>query len=466
MASDLPPLPCTLVTGFLGAGKTTLLNHMLTQSAGRRIGCLVNEFGAIDIDSTLLASDTVAINSGVVELSNGCICCTINDSLRNAVAAMLQRRTDLDLLLIETTGIADPAPCLTTLWLPEFEGLLRVDGVVTVADATTIARSLASDPKIDAAAAPATDAKATSGGSSSSRIGSSGSSSSGGAASAAAEQKPVCFAQQLASADLLVLNKIDLLWERGAGAKLIQRLVDHLTTLAPRARVLTCQRGRVAIELLLSPSDAVAAARLADAKLPPATPSGLDVATSPAESQIGAASSQISAARSPAWARGGKHSGHLESDRFSSIAFSSDRPLRLGAFERLRHTAAWRCVVRAKGFLRFEESDGFLITYQQVGGRVEVLTSSLEPQAERGGGRAARLAEIESESSISPQSSSSPQKACTLVLIGQNLDREWLLRGLKACEAEEASPSEGDEGTGCAACDTVSYTHLTLPTKA
>ena len=259
MASDLPPLPCTLVTGFLGAGKTTLLNHMLTQSAGRRIGCLVNEFGAIDIDSTLLASDTVAINSGVVELSNGCICCTINDSLRNAVAAMLQRRTDLDLLLIETTGIADPAPCLTTLWLPEFEGLLRVDGVVTVADATTIARSLASDPKIDAAAAPATDAKATSGGSSSSRIGSSGSSSSGGAASAAAEQKPVCFAQQLASADLLVLNKIDLLWERGAGAKLIQRLVDHLTTLAPRARVLTCQRGRVAIELLLSPSDAVAA---------------------------------------------------------------------------------------------------------------------------------------------------------------------------------------------------------------
>ena len=210
MASDLPPLPCTLVTGFLGAGKTTLLNHMLTQSAGRRIGCLVNEFGAIDIDSTLLASDTVAINSGVVELSNGCICCTINDSLRNAVAAMLQRRTDLDLLLIETTGIADPAPCLTTLWLPEFEGLLRVDGVVTVADATTIARSLASDPKIDAAAAPATDAKATSGGSSSSRIGSSGSSSSGGAASAAAEQKPVCFAQQLASADLLVLNKIDL----------------------------------------------------------------------------------------------------------------------------------------------------------------------------------------------------------------------------------------------------------------
>ena len=109
--------------------------------------------------------------------------------------------------------------------------------------------------------------------------------------------------------------------------------------------------------------------------------------------------------------------------------------------------------MRAKGFLRFEESDGFLITYQQVGGRVEVLTSSLEPQTERGGGRAARLAEIESESSISPQSSSSPQKACTLVLIGQNLDREWLLRGLKACEAEEASPSEGDEGTGCGACD-------------
>ena len=140
----MEPLPATLITGFLGAGKTTLINHLLTSAGGaRRIGCLVNEFGAIDIDSTLLATEKMAINSGVVELSNGCICCTINDSLRDAVALLLQRRADLDLLLIETTGVADPGPCLATLQLPEFAGILRVEGVVTVVDATSVARTLA-----------------------------------------------------------------------------------------------------------------------------------------------------------------------------------------------------------------------------------------------------------------------------------------------------------------------------------
>ena len=75
--NQMEPLPATLITGFLGAGKTTLINHLLTSAGGsRRIGCLVNEFGAIDIDSTLLATEKMAINSGVVELSNGCICCS------------------------------------------------------------------------------------------------------------------------------------------------------------------------------------------------------------------------------------------------------------------------------------------------------------------------------------------------------------------------------------------------------
>ena len=134
MKSEVLPLPTTVLTGFLGAGKTTLLNHILNTSTQRlRIGVLVNEFGSVDIDSSLLAAEK-AIGSGVVELSNGCICCTINDSLRDAVDEMLARRSDLDCLLIETTGVADPGPVLTTLRLPEFSERLHVDAVVTVVD--------------------------------------------------------------------------------------------------------------------------------------------------------------------------------------------------------------------------------------------------------------------------------------------------------------------------------------------
>ena len=116
MAASLAPLPATIVTGFLGAGKTTLLNHLLTHAPqGVRVGALVNEFGAVDIDSSLLVSEAREISSGVVELSNGCICCTINESLCDAVAELLTRRADLEHLLIETTGLADPQPVLDTL---------------------------------------------------------------------------------------------------------------------------------------------------------------------------------------------------------------------------------------------------------------------------------------------------------------------------------------------------------------
>jgi G3E family GTPase len=124
-------MPVTIITGFLGSGKTTLLNHILTGEHGRKIGVLVNEFGEIDIDSQLLES----IEEGMVQLSNGCICCTINEDLVAAVFKMLTSEQKIDYLVIETSGIADPVPIMATLNNSDLRGLTRLDAVVGIVDA-------------------------------------------------------------------------------------------------------------------------------------------------------------------------------------------------------------------------------------------------------------------------------------------------------------------------------------------
>ena len=340
------PLPTTIITGFLGAGKTTLLNHLLSTAQGVRIGALVNEFGAVDIDSSLLVSKQ-AISTGVVELSNGCICCTINDSLCDAVAAILTRRHEIDHLVIETTGVADPKPVLDSLRLPRFAYALRVDSIVTVIDADSFANRL--DAGSDVA----------------------------GAEHQSAAYEPVCAQLQLAAADILVVNKSDLV-----STAALRQVRTSLAETAPHARQLQCQRGRVAAELLFT-----------------GAPGALRAAVT--------ASASSSATR-PSWVR----SGHLEMDSFASVSFRSKHRLRLASFEALRRSARWQRVVRAKGFLSFDACDGHHVTLQQCGRRVDVRTVPCAVGKEGG---------------------------CTLVLIGQPpWQPDGLLRALHDCECDEA----------------------------
>ena len=132
------PVPVLLVTGFLGAGKTTVLNHLLAHAGGRRIAAVVNDFGAINIDAALIAGAT----DGVVSLANGCICCSLEGDLLRTLAAILRREPRPEAIVIETSGVADPADIVRNLMDPVIWREAPLEVVLCVVDATTPAAAL------------------------------------------------------------------------------------------------------------------------------------------------------------------------------------------------------------------------------------------------------------------------------------------------------------------------------------
>src|SRR5229473_1700482 len=180
-------IPATIVTGFLGAGKTSLVRHLIAQADGRRLAFVINEFGELGIDRELLLGCGIAScrAEDVVELANGCICCTVADDFLPTLQGLLDRAEPPDHIVIETSGLALPQPLVQAFNWPEVRSRVSVDGVIVVIDAAAVAAGRYAD---DPAAQRAAD-------------------------QALGHDNPLeeVFGDQLACADLVILNKSDLL---------------------------------------------------------------------------------------------------------------------------------------------------------------------------------------------------------------------------------------------------------------
>jgi G3E family GTPase len=198
MSDLLERVPATIVTGFLGSGKTTLINHLLSHGGLGRVAALVNDFGAIDIDAALVSE----VADEVIQLSNGCICCTINGDLYAAVKRVLALTPRVDRIVIETTGLADPLPVGLTLLQTDLKSRCLLEAVVTVVDCANFALDLFA---ADAAMA------------------------------------------QIVHADVVVLNKNDLVNEDAVAS-----LERRISVIKPRARRIRAAFGRAPTAAILS----------------------------------------------------------------------------------------------------------------------------------------------------------------------------------------------------------------------
>ncbi len=231
MSDATAKIPATIVTGFLGAGKTTLVRHLMAHAGGRRIAIIVNEFGALGIDGETLRSCGIegCEEENIVELANGCLCCTVAQDFLPTMEALLDRARPPEHILIETSGLALPKPLIKAFNWPAIRSRVTVDGVVTVVDGPAVADGRFADDPDAVAAQRAADPSVD-------------------------HDNPLAevYEDQIRAADLVVLNKADLLDEADAA-----RLQRELASSLPRAvKVVAARDGRLDPAILLGLSAA------------------------------------------------------------------------------------------------------------------------------------------------------------------------------------------------------------------
>lgn len=222
----VPRIPATIITGFLGAGKTTLVRHLLANANGLRLAIIVNEFGSVGVDGETLRGCGIEScpEENIVELSNGCLCCTVAEDFIPTMQALIDRPVPPDHILIETSGLALPKPLVKAFDWPSIRSRLTVDGVIAVVDAPAVASGrFAQDPEAIARQReldPSVD-----------------------------HDNPLVevYEDQLMAADLIVLNKTDLI-----DAETHERLKRDVAAVVPRmVKMIAAHEGRVDASVLL-----------------------------------------------------------------------------------------------------------------------------------------------------------------------------------------------------------------------
>jgi G3E family GTPase len=286
-------LPVTIITGFLGSGKTTLLNHILSNQQGLKTAVLVNEFGEIGIDNELIISTEE--DNNMVELSNGCICCTINNDLVDAVYKVLERQDNIDYLVVETTGLADPLPVALTFLGTELRDLTRLDSIITVVDAANYSLDLFNSQ---------------------------------------------AAYSQIAYGDVILLNKTDLV----PPAEL-EALEAKIREVKEGARIIRTNRSQVPLPLILSVGLFESDKYFDDVEHEHHHEHHHhDHDHSECEHDHEHEHEHH------------HHSHHLENDGFTSISFQSDKPFAIRKFQYFLDNQLPETVFRAKGIMWFEES--------------------------------------------------------------------------------------------------------------
>ena len=345
---DQKLVPVTIITGFLGSGKTTLLNHILQNQQGIKTAVLVNEFGEIGIDNDLI----VATGEDMVELNNGCICCTINEDLVNAVHKVLARSEQIDYLVVETTGLADPLPVALTFLGTELRDVTRLDSIITLVDAANFSLDLFN--------------------------------------SEAAQS-------QITYGDIILLNKTDLVDEAD-----VDLLEVRLRDMKEGARIIRTSKSVVSLPMILSvglfESD-----KYLDAPATHDEHDHHDHAHDHAPAEHEDHSNCDHDHNKCEHDHAHDHSHHLENDGFTSLSFVSDRPFLLRKFQHFLDNQLTVNIFRAKGFLWFDESDKCHV-FHLCGKRF-----SIDDEQWKG----------------EPQTK--------FVIIGQDLDREKIIKQLEKC---------------------------------